>query len=1000
MKRRFSSDEIRDTFLRFFTERQHARIEAASLIPANDPTLLFINAGMAPLKPYFLGEAIPPAPDLCNVQPCVRTIDIGDVGDRHHLTFFEMLGSWSIDHYFKERAVELAFELLTRGFGFAVADLYMTVFAGDDALGVPPDDVSAAAWERAGVPRDHIVYLGAEDNFWSAGDTGPCGPCTEVFYDTGAGHGEQYRPGGEFDSAGRYIEIWNAGVFMEFNRLPGGTLEPLRFTSVDTGSGLERMAMVLQDRDSAYETDLFAPVVAAVESALGGSGAAQRDIRIVADHVRASAFILSEGVVPSNEGRGYIPRRLLRKVVAIATQAGAGDFDVRDVAATVIDRMHGCYPQLTADRDRIMDLLAREQRDFGRVVRRGLDRLAALDTGPGFEITGDEAFTLFATHGMPVDLIRDFAAERGGRLDEPRFAELFAGHRQLSRAAGPARDGQDGHAAADPDVIAALGATRTRFLGHQVLAATGQVTALAGRDGPVGSLTAGDTGLAVFDQTPCYAEGGGQVGDTGQITAAGLSARVTDTQNAGGHHLHHIEVTEGVLSVGDTVELAVDAERRRSIMRNHSATHLLHAALRRVLGEHVRQAGSLVAPDRLRFDFLHPRALSDDETEQVERLVNAEVLANAERTTVVKPYQAAIRDGAIAFFGEKYGDDVRVVSFDGFSTELCGGTHVHGTAEVGLFLIVSEGSIGSGTRRIEAITGNAAVRRTLERDKLLRQLAARLRVSVDQLPARVEALAARPGRARQPRLGAEALAGAVRADRSGHRYLVASDPGLGPSDLPAQARQLSSGLDAVVVLLLPAAEDGFLRVGVSVPATLTAKTPATEVLDRVLAVTGGRGGGSDRFAQGGGTNRDDLSGIESRIWAALGSDLSPSALCPIPLPAPVHPAWRQRTMRSASCGGQPRRTRLATWCQSTWSAAASASGTGIPRRLSCSARQLCTRRPSGSMASWRIIVAVLFIVCSLDSARARGQMVAGPSWLGCPVTGRTPGASRLGPPGR
>ena len=430
MKRRFSSDEIRETFLRFFTERQHARIEAASLIPANDPTLLFINAGMAPLKPYFLGEALPPAPDLCNVQPCVRTIDIGDVGDRHHLTFFEMLGSWSIDHYFKERAVELAFELLTQGFGFALPDLYVTVFAGDDTLGIGPDDVSAAAWERVGVPRDHIVYLGAEDNFWSAGDTGPCGPCTEVFYDTGAGHGEQYRPGGEFDSAGRYIEIWNAGVFMEFNRLPGGTLEPLRFTSVDTGSGLERMAMVLQDRDSAYETDLFVPVVAAVESALAGSGAGQRDVRIVADHVRASTFMLSEGVVPSNEGRGYIPRRLLRKVIAIATQAGAADFDVRDVAAAVIDRMHGCYPRLAAGRDRTMDLLAREQRDFGGVVRRGLDRLAALDTGPGFEITGDEAFTLFATHGMPVDLIRDFAVERGGRLDEPRFAELFAGHRR------------------------------------------------------------------------------------------------------------------------------------------------------------------------------------------------------------------------------------------------------------------------------------------------------------------------------------------------------------------------------------------------------------------------------------------------------------------------------------------------------------------------------------------------------------------------------------------
>ncbi|MGH3231230.1 MAG: alanine--tRNA ligase-related protein, partial [Streptosporangiaceae bacterium] len=378
---------------------------------------------------------------------------------------------------------------------------------------------------------------------------------------------------------------------------------------------------------------------------------------------------------------------------------------------------------------------------------------------------------------------------------EPRFAELFAGHRQLSRAGSvPARDGQHGQAVVDPDVIAALGAAQTRFLGHQVLTATGRVIALAGPHGPVSSLAAGESGLAVFDQTPCYAESGGQVGDTGRITAPGLTARVTDTQNAGGHHLHHVQVTDGVLGVDDTVELAVDAERRRSIMRNHSATHLLHAALRQVLGDHVRQAGSLVAPDRLRFDFLHPRLLTEDEKEQVERLVNAEVLANVERTTVVKPYQDAIRDGVIAFFGEKYGDEVRVVSFDGFSTELCGGTHVHDTAEVGLFLIVSEGSIGSGTRRIEAVTGDAAVRRTLERDKLLRGLAARLRVSVDQLPSRVEALAARPGRGRQPRLAAESVADGVRADRSGHRYLVVSEPSLDPADLPAQARELSTGL--------------------------------------------------------------------------------------------------------------------------------------------------------------------------------------------------------------
>src|SRR5215831_16968151 len=502
MEPSLSSDEIREIFLRFFTERQHTRIGSASIIPANDPSLLFINSGMAPLKPYFLGEALPPAPDLCNVQPCVRTVDIGDVGDRHHMTFFEMLGSWSIDHYFKDRAVELAFELLTEGFGFGVADLYVTVFSGDEELGIAPDDISAAAWERVGVPRDHVVYLGAEDNFWSAGDTGPCGPSTEVFYDTGTEHGPGYRPGGEFDSAGRYIEIWNAGVFMEYNRLPGGALEPLRFTSVDTGSGLERMSMVLQGCESAYETDLLAPIAAAVTSAV--PGATGRDVRIITDHVRASTFMLSEGVAPSNEGRGYIPRRLLRKAIATATQAGAADLDLRDVADVVITRMRDHYPQLAQTRDRTLDLLAREQRDFGRVVRRGLDRLAALDTGPGFEITGDDAFTLFTTHGMPVDLIRDFAADRGGTVDERRFGELFAGHRELSR--GTAADtGHDAGSTPDTDLIGPVNAAPTRFLGHHELASAGQVIALIGAQGRAETLAG--SGFAVFDQTPFYAEG-------------------------------------------------------------------------------------------------------------------------------------------------------------------------------------------------------------------------------------------------------------------------------------------------------------------------------------------------------------------------------------------------------------------------------------------------------------------------------------------------------------
>jgi len=898
MGRPTSSDEIRETFLRYFTERGHQRIDSASVIPVNDPTLLFVNAGMAPLKRYFLGEAVPPSPDLCNIQPCVRTIDIGDVGDRQHLTFFEMLGSWSVGHYFKDRAVELAFGLLTEGFGFSTGQLYVTVYRGSDQLGLPPDEISATAWQRAGIPRDHIVYLGDEDNFWSAGDTGPCGPCTEVFYDTGPEHGPQYRPGGEFDTRSRYIEIWNAGVFMEFNRLPGGSLEPLRFASVDTGSGLERMAMVLQGRESVYETDLFAPIVAAAQAALSGTGlagpglagpglagpglagtgASQRDIRLVADHVRASALILGEGVAPSNEGRGYIPRRLLRTAIATATQAGADSLDLGEIADVAIGQLERHYPQVGENRDRILALLAREQRDFGRVVRRGLDQLSALAASPGFEISGEDVFALFATHGMPVDLIRDFAASRGGSLDERRFAELFAEHRELSRPA--ARPGTGGGPAvavsADPELIAAAGGEPTRFLGYQQLSAKGRVLALgqarehAGPDGLAGQLTAGETGLAVFDQTPFYAEGGGQVGDTGQVTAPGLAARVLDTQNTDGRFVHLIEVASGVLQPGDTVELSVDPGRRRSVMRNHSATHLLHAALRQVLGEHVRQAGSLVAPDRLRFDFQHPQALSESEIDQVERLVNAEVLANSSRATQIRPFQEAVSGGAMAFFGDKYGDEVRVVSFGDFSAELCGGTHVQATAEVGLVRIVSESSIGAGVRRIEAVTGEAAIAYTLERDKLLREIAARLRVSVDQLPQRVDALAGRSSRPRPTRIAPAALNSAVRVGPSGQRYVIAVDPGLVISDLARESRRLSAELDAVTVVLLPDAASGSLRIGVSIPATADAHLDARTLLQHVLAVTGGRGGGSARFAQGGGANSADLPAVTASIGSALG----------------------------------------------------------------------------------------------------------------------------------
>jgi len=872
-----SSDDIRETFLRFFTARQHLRIAAASVVPAGDPTLLYVNAGMAPLKPYFTGEAIPPAPDLCNIQPCVRTIDIEDVGDRHHLTFFEMLGSWSVGHYGRERAVELAWDLLTSGFGFAPGQLYVTVYAGDSRRGVPPDEVSAAAWERTGVPRDHIVWLG-EDNFWTAGETGPCGPCTEVFFDTGPGNGPAYQPGGEFDTAGRYIEIWNAGVFIEYQRRASGELEPLRFASVDTGSGLERMAMVLQGRESVYETDVFAPVTAAARAVLG-SAAAERDVRVVADHVRSAAFILGEGVTPSNEGRGYIPRRLLRTAIAHAVRASGSPSGLREVASAAIGVLGPHYPALAAQHGTVLALLDAEQRDFGAVVRRGLDQLAALGTGPGGQVSAQDAFTLHATHGLPVDLIRDFAAGRGGSVDEAGFARLQAEHRERSRANGGShsrpgggRDGGPGMAGVDPEALrraAASGPPPTEFLGYSQISGTGRLLALAGLDGqPVTGLAAGERGLVCADRTPFYAEGGGQVGDTGELTTPGGSAAVLDTQSAAGRHVHLVEVVRGELRPGEAAELTVDAGRRRATARNHSATHLLHAALRQVLGPATRQAGSLVAPGRLRFDFTAPRPPSRAELGQAERLVNAEVLANADRRTDVRPYADAVGSGAIAFFGDSYGDQVRVVSFGGFSAELCGGTHVTRTAEIGLFRIVSEGSIGAGVRRIEALTGDAAVGWTLDRDRLLADAAARLRVPPEQLPDRVSALAARGPRRRPAPSGPLAGPGDVAVSGSGTRYVVATSPDGDLPGLPAAARRLSGELDALAIVLLPGAGNGGLRVGVAVPPGLAVALDARRELDRVLAVTGGRGGGSAVFAQGGGLELTDPGEVTSRITDA------------------------------------------------------------------------------------------------------------------------------------
>jgi alanyl-tRNA synthetase len=831
---------IREIFLRFFERTGHQRISGASVVPVNDPTLLFINSGMAPLKKYFTGELVPPHPDLCNVQGCVRTKDIDDVGDRHHITYFEMLGSWSIGNYFKDRAIELAWDLLTGDLGLDPARLYVTVFGGDAGLGLPADEESARAWERVGVPRDRIVALPAEDNFWGpAGDSGPCGPCTEVFLDTGEAFGPEYRPGGEFDSKSRYIEIWNAGVFMQFDKGRDGVLRPLPFTSVDTGSGLERLELALNGLDSVYDTSLFVPLVRTVQDVLGESGEVLHHHRVIADHLRAAVAIMSDGVRPGNEGRGYIPRRLIRKCVTLAIGRHRESFEFEPIVDAVVASLGATYPQLVRHRSEVVAAIARERDEFGDTVRRGLDQLDKV-IGRSGEVSGPDAFHLFATYGLPVEITRDLAAARGVTLDREGFDAALRQHRVLSRGT----ETELTHLRVT-DVLPVADRDATEFLGYDTLEAEGRVVSLFSAGTPVGRAVAGDEIDLIVDRTPFYGEGGGQVGDRGTVRSGTGSGEITETVVHGsGGFLHRVTVTGGELRTGDTVVLTVDAGARAMTAANHTATHLLNAALRSVLGDHVRQAGSLVEPQRLRFDFTHPKALTAEELVAVERLVNDWVLADAHRQVEVMTPAEAMESGAVSLAGEDYGEAVRVLSFGSFSKELCGGTHVDHTSQIGSFRVVSEQSIAAGVRRIVAVTRRRAVEFTLDQAASLSDVAATLRTSPrDVVPAARRLVEAAKG----PKPEAATVSAAYETTVGDLPVVLAPATGdIGGLRKEAQRTAEERGR---VTLLWTASGKKVLVV--SVPEHLTDRLRADEVLRKVTRRLGGDGGGNARIAQGG-----------------------------------------------------------------------------------------------------------------------------------------------------
>lgn len=852
------SDDIRRSFLEFFRERGHTIVESSSLIPHGDPTLLFTNAGMVQFKDVFLGRETRPYRRAASVQKCVRAggkhNDLEQVGrTARHFTFFEMLGNFSFGDYFKADAIAYAWEYVTKVLGLPADRLYVSVFREDDE--------AAALWKAvAGFSDARIARLGEKDNFWMMGDTGPCGPCSEIFYDNGPEYACSDNCGFGVCHCDRYLEFWNL-VFMQYNRDAEGHLTPLPNPSIDTGMGLERITAIVEGVRSNWQTDLFRPLIQAVERLADRpyeEGEGGFPFRVVADHLRASVFLISDGVLPANVGRGYVLRRIIRRAVRIGRSIGLPTPFLPLLVPEVVRRMGDVYPELLERQSVVQGVLTAEEERFSQTLDEGsrlLERkLASLPEGG--QLSGADVFVLYDTYGFPVDLTEEIALARGRRIDRAGFeAEL---QRQRIRAR-QARDASAGFFGAIAEELRDL--PPTTFVGWERVSAEGRVLALY-RDGEaVDALSAGEAGQAVLDVTPFYGEGGGQVGDQGTLIAGEACFRVEDTKRlAGGKILHLGRVTSGVLQVGEAVMAHVDEERRRATARNHTATHLLHKALRARLGEHARQAGSLVAPDRLRFDFTHFQPLSEEDIRAIEDEVNQAVLADHPVSWRIVPLTVARQEGAMALFEEKYGDEVRVVEVAGVSRELCGGTHVARTGEIGLFKITSEGSVGSGVRRIEAITGLASLAylRGLEEER--RQLAERLATPPDRLLRRVEEelqrrsqLEEELARLRHAELRKALAELAKGREALGEAHLWSGEvTGLRPDELRSLAdtwrTQEKSG-----ILLLASRAESRVDLLVAVTQDLVARgLHAGRILQVMAEVVGGKGGGRAELAQGGG----------------------------------------------------------------------------------------------------------------------------------------------------
>ncbi|KOQ73701.1 alanyl-tRNA synthetase [Stenotrophomonas maltophilia] len=856
---KFTTSQIRSDFLEFFKGKGHTIVPSAPLVPGNDPTLLFTNSGMVQFKDVFLGAEKRSYVRAADVQRCLRAggkhNDLDQVGytARHH-TFFEMLGNWSFGDYFKKDAIAWAWELLTQVWKLPAERLLVTVYQTDDE--------AYALWrDMVGVPEERIVRIGdnkgapfASDNFWQMADTGPCGPCTEIFYD----HGDHIAggpPGSPDEDGDRFIEIWNL-VFMQFDRQPDGSLVPLPAPCVDTGMGLERLAAILQHVHTNYEIDLFQALIRKAAELTGTADLENKSLRVIADHIRACSFLIVDGVLPSNEGRGYVLRRIIRRALRHGWMLGVRQPFFSKLVPTLVEQMGEAYPELPAAVDTVTRALQAEEERFAETLDAGMkifeDVAGKASNGV---IPGVDAFRLYDTYGFPLDLTQDIARERDLTVDIAGFDAAMEQQRETARAAGKFGGG----VTLPAELVATL--SPTRFLGYDRLQADGLTVLALLKDGrPVQSAAAGDAVIVITDQTPFYAESGGQVGDTGVLAGNGVRLAVEDTQKfAGQFHGHVGTLSEGGLKVGDVLAGQVDGERRGATILNHSATHLLHAALREVLGTHVQQKGSLVAPDRLRFDFSHFQPISAEELALIERKVNQQVRANNAAEVHNMGMQEALDFGAMALFGEKYGEHVRVLKMGDYSTELCGGTHVNRTGDIGLFKITSEGGVSAGVRRIEAVTGQGALDYVDAEEARLAEAAELLGGSAADVVEKIRALGQRQKQLEREleAVKAKVAAGAT-ADLSGQAVEVAGVKVLAARLEGFDAKALRDAMDRLkqqlgdAVIVLAGAQDGKAALVAGVNGSAMGKVKAGELLSHIASQIGGKGGGRPDLAQGGG----------------------------------------------------------------------------------------------------------------------------------------------------